>query len=76
VYHYGCQIQDDLWLLSGDNARFVNHSVPGVIAADLIGHIDAKESALRDIEFGEEITEDYGRISLDFQRRGFYGGSP
>jgi hypothetical protein len=72
VYHYGSQCREDLWLLCGDNARFVNHGVPGVMACDLGDHLDAEDIALRDVEVGEEITEDYGRFALDFQRRGFY----
>ena len=72
IYRYGCQCREDLWLLCGDNARFVNHAVPGVMACDLGDHLDAEDIALRHIERGEEITEDYGRFALDFQRRGFY----
>jgi uncharacterized protein len=74
VYRYGCQCREDLWLLCGDNARFVNHGVPGVMACNLGDHMDSEDIALCDIGEGEEITEDYRRFALDFQRRGFYRG--
>ena len=72
IYRYGCQCREDLWLLCGDNARFVNHAVPGVMACDLGDHMDSEDIALRDIAEGEEITEDYGRFALDFRHRGFW----
>lgn len=72
IYRYGCQCREDLWLLCGDDARFVNHAVPGVMACDLGDHLDAEDIALRSIDTGEEITEDYSRFALDFKRRGFY----
>jgi hypothetical protein len=74
VYHHGCQCRDDLWLLCGDNAQFINHAVPGVTACNLGASLDAENIALQRVGFGEELTEDYGRYALDFQRRGFFKG--
>ncbi|HEV3143585.1 MAG TPA: SET domain-containing protein [Gemmataceae bacterium] len=62
VLHYGNRVRADVFLLCGDNARFMNHSdTPNVSAADGRNH------ALCDIAAGEEITCNYAEFDLDFK---------
>lgn len=72
IYKFGCQCRNDLWLLCGDDARFVNHGVPSVMRCALVDRIDAEGVALGDLSPGDEITEDYSVSSLDFKQRGFW----
>ena len=49
------------WILCWDHARFVNHSCQ---PTSLAPGFDL-EIAVRDIECGEQITDDYGSLNLD-----------
>jgi len=49
-------------VLSWDHGRFVNHSCDSSVAS---GGNDEFEIALRDIEAGEEITDDYAELETD-----------
>jgi uncharacterized protein len=64
LLHYSAHIKPDLYLFCGDDARFVNHSSPGNIKC-MDNSIDCDDNALRDIEPGEEIVEDYRNFCLD-----------
>jgi uncharacterized protein len=62
VARFGFRIDDDYYVVCGDDARYLNHSddanlltAPGVVC----------ETAARDIAVGEELTEDY-RYCLDW----------
>jgi hypothetical protein len=49
------------WVLCWDHARFVNHSCEPTMLAPGLGF----EIALRDIEPGEQLTDDYATLNLD-----------
>jgi hypothetical protein len=53
--------QLNLWILSGDNDRFTNHSDNPNTGPD----VEGKMVALKDIIIGEEITSDYYAIDYD-----------
>lgn len=55
---YACLNKDGSWVLSRDNAKFVNHSRDPNLSEDGL--------AARDILPGEEITCDYRKINLHF----------
>jgi SET domain-containing protein len=62
VEHYGNMVRPGVYLLCGDNARFMNHSdKPNVSAGGEENH------ALRDIAAGEEITCDYSEFDIAFK---------
>lgn len=65
IDHYASLIRPDLYLLCGDDARFVNHNRNGNIACQSDA-IDCDDLALRDIAAGEEITEDYHNFCIDW----------
>lgn len=55
-------LEEKGWILCADDARFMNHSaLPSLGGGKLPVSI-----ALRDIEVGEELTEDYETFDLDF----------
>lgn len=65
LQHFGWQDRDsDCWYLSVDNERFLNHSpMPNTACQDYNGDITLTAlCAVRDIEAGEELTEDYSRF--------------
>jgi SET domain-containing protein len=66
MLHYASRIAPDLYMLCGDDARFVNHHPIGNIACQ-DNTIDCDDIALRDIEAGEEIVENYARFCIDFK---------
>lgn len=70
IHHYGSHCYEDIWLLCGDDARFVNHSNPGVMMC-VDKYLDAEDIALRNINIGEEITEDYSKFALHFRETDF-----
>lgn len=62
ILHYGNQTEEDLYLLCGDHARFMNHSDrPNLSASTYEGF------ALRHIAAGEEITCDYREFDINFK---------
>ena len=65
LMRYGYQPADDpVYIVCGDNARFMNHSPPPNLSS-----IGDRGFALRDIAAGEEIVCDYGEFDVEF--RGF-----
>lgn len=62
ILHYGNMIEPGLFLLCGDNARFMNHSENPNMTA-----VDGKNYALRNIAAGEEITCDYREFDIAFK---------
>ena len=64
------KISDELFILYGDNAKFINHSEKGNISdVDLYSSI-----ANRDIKKGEELTEDYLKSYFNKEDIGFLKG--
>ncbi len=61
VNRYGYRDEQGDWVVSVDNARFVNHSCESNTISTGYGF----EIAVRDIEAGEEVTDDYGLLNLD-----------
>lgn len=51
-------------ILCGDNGRFVNHNVDGNLGND--GLDKSVCIALKDINIGEELTENYSQFDEDF----------
>lgn len=58
---YGFLDEDRNTVLSWDNARFVNHSCRPNSGS---GCDDTFEVAIRDIQAGEQLTDDYGEFTL------------
>lgn len=59
--NYGWR-EDEYFIMPGDNARFTNHSItPNCEPAPGIS------IAIRDIQIGEEITENYSSFDEDFE---------
>ena len=56
---YGYPDEEGMWVLSWDHGRLVNHSCAPNCAS---GGDDHFEVALRDIEAGEQLTDDYGEF--------------
>ncbi len=55
--------QKKMWMLGGDNARFMNHSFsPNTKSGGPYG----PDLALRDIKAGEELTVDYRLLDPEF----------
>jgi hypothetical protein len=70
IIHYGFQPSDEpVYILCGDNARFMNHSPTA--NADDIGNLTI---ARVDIAAGEEITCNYGIFDKRFAESGFAVG--
>ena len=58
------------YILCFDDARFFNHSSnPNVSSSEDDGITDV---ALRDIQIGEELTQDYGNFDGTFTERGIF----
>jgi SET domain-containing protein len=53
------------YILSGDDARFINHSDKPNMGPDFDHDRHGAGIALRDIQIGEEITIDYRLIEKD-----------
>lgn len=61
-------LQPGLRTLCADNGRYFNHSkTPSAISAREDGEEEVVTRALRDILPGEEISDDYGSFTPDFQ---------
>lgn len=59
-----------LWIACGDNGRFVNHSdTPNLVSGDGFD----QTRAARDIQPGEELTDDYSAICNEFAVNGWAG---
>ena len=60
-------LEDNRWYLSGDNAKYMNHSSdPNVGVLPGVGPNAKRERiALRDINKGEELTIDYNEVGTD-----------
>ncbi|HLW66158.1 MAG TPA: SET domain-containing protein-lysine N-methyltransferase [Gemmataceae bacterium] len=60
--HYGSEVEPGVFLLCGDNARFMNHCEnPNISGAE------NPNIALREIAAGEEITCNYAEFDLAFK---------
>jgi hypothetical protein len=59
IHRYAWREQDD-WILCWDHGRYVNHACD----ANCIGVGVQYEVAIRDIEEGEELTDDYRSLGL------------
>jgi uncharacterized protein len=60
--------QPGLRTLCADNGRYFNHSnAPSALSAHEDGEEEVVTRAIRDIVPGEEITDDYGSFTPDFQ---------
>jgi hypothetical protein len=62
VTRYGYRDELGNWVVSIDNARFVNHCCDSNSLSTGYGF----EIAVRDIQPGEELTDDYGLLNLDY----------
>jgi len=61
VKTYGCwRRADRLWVLAGDDARFVNHADQPTLRAG--GNAFDDNFAARDLAVGEELTNDYREV--------------
>lgn len=69
VKHFAYLVEDQ-YVMSGDNTRYINHSSDPNIGAG--GNID-EFIALRDIEAGEELLEDYRTFDWNFAERKIAG---
>ena len=69
VLFYSYKVEEDVYVLCGDNGRYFNHSdtpnTAGVESADGYGATVAR----RDIQEGEELTCDYNETDGDFERK-------
>lgn len=62
IAHYGNMTRHEIYLLCGDNARFMNHSdMPNMSAGG------DQNFAMRDISAGEEITCNYREFDIAFK---------
>jgi uncharacterized protein len=61
VLKYSYRNQHGKFVLCWDNGRFVNHS----FHANCIGTAYEIEIAVRDIQVGEQLTDDYGTLNVD-----------
>jgi uncharacterized protein len=61
VLKYSFRNQHGQYILCWDKARFVNHS----FHANCVGTAYDLELAARDIQPGEQLTDDYGTLNLD-----------
>lgn len=61
VLKYSFRNQHGAYILCWDKARFVNHS----FHANCVGTAYDLELAARDIQPGEQLTDDYGTLNLD-----------
>lgn len=61
VLKYSYRNQDGKYILCWDNGRYVNHS----FHANCIGTAYEIEIAVRDIQPGEQLTDDYGSLNVD-----------
>ena len=64
IEHYAPRVAQDLYLLPGDDARFINHASPGNIACRE-WDLDTESAAMCNILAGEEIVEDYRNFSIE-----------
>lgn len=60
---YSWRAEGSLWVLCGDNARFMNHSKHPNIKSNF--DLAKPDTAIRDIAAGEELTVDYSTFDLD-----------
>jgi hypothetical protein len=61
-------LETGLWVLCGDNGRFVNHSKnPNVIS--VVSDLFTMDIAKRDIKAGEEYTADYSEWDSKFDAK-------
>jgi len=68
LWRYGWRNADGIWLMDVDNSRFMNHSnAPNMKVTTEAGFTSR---AARDIERGEELTEDYRDFDPDFEKYG------
>jgi len=54
------------WTFPTDNTRFINHSdTPNIYCGNNLDNEDASDIALKDIQPGEELTNNYGEFDSD-----------
>ena len=56
-----------LWVLNGDNDRYMNHSTDPNTTMDPDG--GSENIALRDVEAGEELTCDYSSFDMEWREK-------
>lgn len=65
VYRYCGLLENDKYLQTGDNDRYINHSAnPNTVSRPFLEDL----TAARDIQGGEEITEDYRVFDFSEER--------
>lgn len=68
VLHYS-YLTNNVFVLAGDNGMFVNHSLrPNLIGEDSADGYGICR-ALKDINVGEELTQDYSEFDENFNNR-------
>ena len=68
---YSFRNQHGRWVLCWDHARFVNHS----FRSNCLTTAYDFEIAIRDINPGEQLTDDYGYLNISFPFRGIDEGT-
>ena len=66
IDHFASRIYPDLYLLCGDNARFINYANPPNIDCKS-KHIDAEFFATHDLAAGSELLDNYETFCLDWK---------
>lgn len=70
IYRYCGLLENGKYLQTGDNDRYINHSPqPNTVSLPCIGDM----IAARDIQVGEEITEDYRVFDFSKERLAYTG---
>lgn len=62
-YAYKSARNNGIWIMCGDDARFVNHESPPTILSDFSKDpFEGVSLATRDLKIGDEITDDYNEL--------------
>jgi SET domain-containing protein len=68
IWRYGWHDRNSIWLVDLDDSRFINHSNKPNMFVTCESNITS--IAARDIEAGEELTENYESFDPDFEKYG------